>query len=117
MILKLFVWFLLIISLFYTTACSTKTAKKTGDNDMTKVESVKYDKDYATMLAADCVVCHKDDSSNQSRIPLIKGKNKDVLFAILKAFKYKNDGSGTMGKIAKTFSDKELELLSYYFSK
>ena len=108
---------LLVISLFYTTACSTSgAAKNSMKNDAPTVKRAKYDRDYAAMLSGACTTCHVQGVTTPG-IPTIHGADKEMLFVILKAFKGSKEESGTMEKIAKTFSDEELELMSYYFAE
>ena len=115
--MRFIVFIVFTVSLFYISACSSGSlAKMDSNKNMDKMVVVeKYDKDYATMLAGSCLTCHKDDSG-KGKIPSIHGKDKEILFTILKYFKTSDYDSGTMGKIAKTFSDEELELLSHYFA-
>lgn len=115
--MRVFVWISLLMSLFYVTSCSTSGAGNSAKNTAPVAKQASYDRDYASMLSGSCTTCHIQGAKNTSKIPAIHGTEKEILFEILKAFKYSEYESGTMEKIAKTFSDEELELMSYYFAE
>lgn len=68
----------------------------------------------ATLLAGTCATCHGIDGRNTGSIPTIATMNATSLKEALLAFK-KDERKGTiMNRIAKGYSDKEIEAVARY---
>lgn len=71
-----------------------------------------------SMLANTCAGCHgTNGSSNGPATPTIAGLSKDYLIDAMKAYKDGSRPSTIMTRIAKGYTDKEIKLMSDYFSK
>ncbi len=72
----------------------------------------------AQMLANNCVGCHGPDGNSAGpATPTIAGDLRDNFIDIMKSYKAKDGRYSTiMGRIAKGFDDKEIELLADYFA-
>lgn len=72
----------------------------------------------AQMLANNCVGCHGPDGNSVGpATPSIAGDVKGNFIDIMKSYKAKDGRFSTiMGRIAKGFDDKEIELLADYFA-
>ncbi len=72
----------------------------------------------AEMLANNCVGCHGPDGSSLGPAsPSIAGDLKSNFIDIMKSYKAEGGRFSTiMGRIAKGFDDKEIELLADYFA-
>ncbi|MBM3572902.1 MAG: hypothetical protein FJX52_11195 [Alphaproteobacteria bacterium] len=68
------------------------------------------------MLGAACVLCHGPDSAGAGGVAAIKGHNKDYIADMMKKFKSGERPSTVMGRLAKGFSDAEIEAVSAYFA-
>ncbi len=73
---------------------------------------------HAAMLAGSCFNCHGTDGRyDEDSIPSIAGNSRAVLLAQLQAFKQDETPDATvMNRIAKGYSEAELEALADYFS-
>ena len=69
----------------------------------------------APILAATCSTCHGVDGTGSGNIPAIKDRPALVLENQLKGFKSGQIPSTVMGRLAKGFSDAELEALAKHF--
>lgn len=65
------------------------------------------------LAALNCLNCHSGDAD----IPVIQGRPEPVLLDALRAFKNGDKPSTVMTKIAKAYSDDELQALARYFSQ
>ena len=70
-----------------------------------------------SMLAHTCNGCHGiEGASSGPAIPSIAGISKDYMIDLMKAFKNDEVKSTIMGRIAKGYSDEEIEQISGYFA-
>jgi sulfide dehydrogenase cytochrome subunit len=68
----------------------------------------------ATLLAGTCATCHGIDGRNAGSVPTIATMDAASLREALQAFK-KDERKGTiMNRIAKGYSDKEIEAVARY---
>jgi sulfide dehydrogenase cytochrome subunit len=67
-------------------------------------------------LADACSSCHGVDGHSQGSIPSIGGVDKAALLGALKAFKAQQGDATIMNRIARGYSDAELEALAAYYS-
>ena len=67
------------------------------------------------VLAGPCVTCHGPDGAGAGGIPAIKGRPAPVLLDKLTAFKQGSEPSTIMGRLAKGYSDEQLERLARHF--
>ncbi|MFM7010266.1 MAG: c-type cytochrome [Betaproteobacteria bacterium] len=72
-----------------------------------------------SLMAGTCLNCHVSDSRLATSIPVIAGKPEAVLKAQLLAFKSDLVPAGTtiMNRLAKGYSDEEVDALAAYFSR
>lgn len=72
----------------------------------------------ASVLAGTCANCHGTDGVSPGAIPSIAGLPFDYLLEQLLAFKADEvPGTTVMGRIAKGYTDEELEALAQHFSQ
>jgi len=74
----------------------------------------------AQALANTCAGCHGTDGNSQGpAIPSIAEVSKDYFVELMKAYKSADESpkNTMMSRIAKGYSDKEIELMAGYFSK
>ncbi|MEE9322043.1 MAG: c-type cytochrome [Granulosicoccus sp.] len=72
----------------------------------------------AEMLSYTCAGCHGTDGvSNGPAIPTIAGISKDFFIELMTEFRDDTLPSTVMGRIAKGYSDEEIELMSDFFSE
>lgn len=70
------------------------------------------------VLAASCANCHGTDGHSSGAIPRIGGRPQTVLARQLRAFKAGTvDGTTVMTRIAKGYSDAQLDALARYFAE
>lgn len=75
------------------------------------------DADRGAMLGNTCAGCHGTlGASTGPATPNIAGFQKDTLVDIMKAYKSDERPSTIMGRIAKGYSDAEIEAMSAYFA-
>jgi cytochrome subunit of sulfide dehydrogenase len=67
-------------------------------------------------LADACTSCHGLGGRSQGYIPSIAGVEKTVLLRQLKAFRSQATQATIMNRIARAYTDSELEALADYFS-
>jgi sulfide dehydrogenase cytochrome subunit len=67
-------------------------------------------------LADACTSCHGLGGRSQGSIPSIAGVNKATLLRQLKAFRAQTAEATVMNRIARAYTDPELEALADYFS-
>ena len=72
-----------------------------------------------TILAGACANCHGTDGRSPGGIPSLAGRPASVLQAQLLAYKSESPPPGTtiMNRLAKGYSDSEIEALAQHFSK
>ena len=71
----------------------------------------------STVLANTCFSCHGTDGHSAGAMPTIAGKSPKFIASNLKEFRSGKRESTVMGRIAKGFSDAEIDALSQYFAK
>ena len=71
-----------------------------------------------TILAGACSNCHGTDGRSPGGIPPLAGRPADILKAQMLAFKSESPPPGTtiMNRLAKGYSDAEIEALAKHFS-
>ena len=72
----------------------------------------------AGMLSDTCYGCHgTDGTSNGPAIPTIAGLSNDYLVEVMKGYASGDIPSTIMGRIAKGYSDEEIEAMAKFFSE
>lgn len=76
------------------------------------------DSHQAELLASSCFNCHGTDGRHgRDSIPAIAGKNQATLLSQLQEYKADQvPGATVMNRLARGFSDAELEAIARYFS-
>jgi sulfide dehydrogenase cytochrome subunit len=69
------------------------------------------------VLTNTCFSCHGTDGHSVGGMPTIAGKTKNFIADRLKAFKADKLEPTVMNRIAKGFSDTEIEAIADYFAK
>jgi len=69
------------------------------------------------MLSNSCAACHGTDGNSPGAIPSIRGKSAAFITSSLKEFRYGKRPSTVMGRHAKGYSDKEIQLIADHFAK
>jgi sulfide dehydrogenase cytochrome subunit len=67
-------------------------------------------------IADACTSCHGIGGHSQGYIPSLAGVDKSTLLSMLKGFKAQQGNATIMNRIARGYSDAELEALADYFS-
>lgn len=72
-----------------------------------------------TVLAGACANCHGTDGRSPGVIPSLAGRSQSLLSAQMRAYKSDASPVGTtiMNRLAKGYSDEEIEALALYFSQ
>ena len=91
-------WLLCAASIFSSTAMA-------GDNPR------------GYMLASSCAACHGPDGRSPGSIPSLAGKDRDYLAQSLQEFKSGSRSATIMNRLAKGYSDEEIELLATWFAE
>lgn len=69
------------------------------------------------MIANACAVCHGTDGRGSKKIPKLRGELEIKDFVLtMKGFKTGEEKSTLMDRIAKGFTDEDIELLAEYFA-
>ncbi|RMD69112.1 MAG: cytochrome C [Gammaproteobacteria bacterium] len=68
------------------------------------------------MLGDTCAGCHGTDGVSPGPIPGIRGFPKDYLVTTMKAFRDGKRPATIMDRIAKGYTDEEIEAMAEYFS-
>lgn len=68
------------------------------------------------ILANTCFSCHGTDGHSSGAMPSIDGKSADYITDTLKRFRDGSKASTVMVRIAKGFTDEEIQMLAAYFS-
>lgn len=97
----------LMIALLCAGSFSSMALANDGVDDRTK----------GMMLSLSCASCHGTDGKSTAITPYIAGMGKAYLYQTLLDYKYGKKTGTMMQKHVKGFSDKELELVSDYFSR
>ena len=81
------------------------------------ISGVSLAADYRpAMLANPCAGCHGTDGASPGSIPSIKGMPGDYLVSTMKAFKSGKRKGTVMNRIARGYTDEEIELMAKHFS-
>lgn len=68
------------------------------------------------MLALSCTACHGTAGASPGAIPSIRGKSADYLAERLRAFRDGGRAATVMDRLAKGYSDEEIDALARYFA-
>lgn len=68
------------------------------------------------VLAATCFTCHGTDGKSPGNTPIIHGYSAEVLERQLKGFRDGTRAATIMNRLAKGYTDEEINLLSEYIS-
>lgn len=69
------------------------------------------------MLANPCAGCHGTDGASPGVIPPLKGLPSEYIVSTMKAFKADQRKGTVMNRIAKGYTDEEIELIASTFSR
>ena len=69
------------------------------------------------MLASPCAGCHGPDGISPGSIPSLSGKDPKYISMLMKAFKNDSQKASVMNRIAKGYTDEEIELIAQAFKK
>lgn len=67
------------------------------------------------LLGATCVVCHGQGGHSQGHIPAIDAMSADKIATTMREFRDGKRANTIMGKIAKGFSDAQIDLVASHF--
>ena len=67
----------------------------------------------ARLLALSCAGCHGPDGQSPGPIPSLKGQSEAAIAAALRDFRAGRRPSTVMGRIAKGYSDAEIEAVAH----
>jgi cytochrome subunit of sulfide dehydrogenase len=70
----------------------------------------------AFMLAASCFGCHGTDGQSPGSIPTLYGKSKNFVVTALQEYKTDASQGTVMNRLAKGYSDEEIELIGEWFA-
>lgn len=68
------------------------------------------------ILAHNCTGCHGTEGKGSLSIPKIRGLDRQDIAQSLKGFRSGEERQTIMGRIAKAYTDADIELLAEYFS-
>lgn len=98
---------LLALALFFISTSVSKASPEANSNTPS-----------ATMLANTCAGCHGTNGSSVGPAsPTIAGISVDYFIETMEAYQTGERPSTIMGRIAKGYSEKEIDLMADYFSK
>ncbi len=69
----------------------------------------------AFMLSASCAACHGTDGESPDSIPTIQGKSAKYIADKLKQYKADKGSPTVMNRLAKGYSDEEIEQIAAWF--
>lgn len=72
--------------------------------------------DRGRMLALSCAACHGTNGASPGAIPTLKGKSERYLVERLRAFRDDRRPSTVMNRLAKGYTDDEIEAIARYLS-
>lgn len=70
----------------------------------------------AFMLAASCFGCHGTDGKSTGSIPALHGKSRNFIVTALQEYKTDASQGTVMNRLAKGYSDEEIELIGEWFA-
>ena len=68
------------------------------------------------MLASSCAACHGPDGQSPGAIPSLYGKDKEYVATALKEFKSGERSATVMNRLAKGYSDDEIDIIAGWFA-
>lgn len=68
------------------------------------------------MLASSCAACHGPDGQSPGAIPSLSGKDQAYIANALKAFKSGEQPATVMNRLAKGYSDEEIDIIAKWFA-
>ena len=71
----------------------------------------------SAIFATPCAGCHGPDGKSPGSIPSINHLSKSAIIFAMKAFKTDKRPGSVMNRIAKGYTDKEIELMAEYFAR
>lgn len=69
------------------------------------------------VLSMPCAGCHSDGGKNPSEIPSLSGKSARYIEKKLKAYKNDLEQGTIMNRIAKGYTDEEIQQIATYFER
>lgn len=69
------------------------------------------------VLAGPCAACHGTDGRSPGGMPTLAGKSEETLLKSLKGFKSGEAPATVMTRLAKGYSDAQLQALARHFSQ
>ncbi|GAB4225130.1 MAG: hypothetical protein Tsb0032_30850 [Kiloniellaceae bacterium] len=78
--------------------------------------AAQADERRGAILANTCFSCHGTGGHSAGAMPSIDGKSADYIIETLQRFRDGSKPSTVMARIAKGFTDEEIEMLAKYFS-
>lgn len=66
--------------------------------------------------ASSCSGCHPTSNRVDTPVPLLRGHNQEEIVAAMQAFRSGEQSSTVMGRIAKGFSDDEIQAIAAWFA-
>lgn len=69
------------------------------------------------MLANPCAGCHGPDGDSPGSIPSLKGLSAEEIATGMKAYKADRRKGTVMNRIAKGYTDEEIDLMASYFAR
>ena len=70
----------------------------------------------AFMLSASCAACHGTDGESPDSIPTIRGKSAEYIADKLRAYKAGKDNPTVMNRLAKGYSEEEIDAIAAWFA-
>ena len=68
------------------------------------------------LLSSMCVTCHGPDGKGSKEMPRLKGLDVSDIVESMKGFKTGEESSTIMGRHAKGYTDKEIQMMAEYFA-
>ena len=98
------------LSLLSLAACSPGTSEPKEDNSLRVAAST----DTGARLAVACAGCH---SSKPGAIASLVGYSEDQLIERLNTYRIETDGTTVMHRLARGYSEEEIQLVSAYLGQ
>lgn len=73
--------------------------------------------DPALALVVNCFTCHGTDGMSPGAMPSLNGKTSDYLLEKLRGFQDDSEENTIMGRIARGYSDPEIEAIAQFLGK
>ncbi len=78
--------------------------------------AVAEDDPRAFVLTASCFGCHGTDGNSPGSIPPLSGKSQEFIVTALQEYKTDASQGTVMNRLAKGYSDEEIELIGAWFA-